>query len=180
MSIVTAIIDKLKIKEIIGILFIASIVITFLPDNVIHQLKLTDFRNEYQTSLTICIIITGSYYLLSLIKFIFSFFVKRMASPKKIALNYMKNGMSLDEKILLVQTFYDFDRKCFRLSGKLNVEDGRWQPLYQNRVIYQGSEIGDFIDGFSFNLQPYALDFLNEQLEKGNIKISENQALWRS
>lgn len=40
-------------------------------------------------------------------------------------------------------------------------------------IIYRASQIG-YGYKFSYNLQPYALNFLNNNLRTGRIKISSN------
>lgn len=84
------IIEKLKIKEIIGILFIACLIITFIPDSLAIKLDILKFRITYQAYLTLAIICTGSYYILFALKEIFTFVLSKMINYKKIAINYMK------------------------------------------------------------------------------------------
>ena len=49
MYIIKAIIEKLKIKEMFGIIFMAALFITVLPTNLAQTLKIDEFRNTYQT-----------------------------------------------------------------------------------------------------------------------------------
>lgn len=177
-AVVKSIVDKLKIKEIIGIIFIASLLITFLPDDIAEKLNLLDFRKSYQTYLTICIIVTASYYLFSLLRYLSLFILGKIINDKKIAINYMKRNMSPDEMGLLVQTFYDFKMNRFKSSGQIDITDGRKAPLESKKVIYLASQLGDFLNGFSYNLQPYALEYLNAQLQKGNIVFRKDGISW--
>lgn len=177
-EVVKSIVDKLKIREIIGILFIASLLITFLPDDISAKMNLLDFRENNQTYLTICIIVTGSYYLFTLFRYFGVFILRKIVNDKKVALNYMKRNMSVDEMNLLIQAFYDFDMNRFKSSGKILLEDGRKTPLESNKIIYLASQIGDLLTGFSYNLQPFALEYLNDQLHKGNITITRDRFSW--
>ena len=165
------IIEKLKIKEIIGILFIACLIITFIPDNLAIKLDILKFRITYQTYLTLVIICTGSYYILFALKEISTFVLSKMINSKKIAINYMKKTMSPDEMGLLVEKFYDPVNIRFKTSSLIDIQDGRLAPLLNKKILYQSSQIGDFVYGFSFNLQPYVLEFLNENLRSGRITI---------
>ena len=159
---VKSIIDKLKIKEIIGILFIASMLITFLPETIASELNLLNFREKYQTYLTICIILTSSYYLFIVLKYIGIFILGIIVNDKKTAINYMKKYMSPDEMGLLVQTFYDKNEMRFKSTGYIDLSDGRRTPLESKKIIYLAAQMGSTLYGFAYNLQPYALEFLNE------------------
>lgn len=87
----------------------------------------------------------------------------------------MKENMSPDEMWLLVESFYDERNKRFSSSGKIDYSDGRKAPLESKHIIYLASQMGDMLYGFSYNLQPYALEFLNKNLKDGNIQITGNR-----
>ena len=65
--------------------------------------------------------------------------------------------------------------KRFSSSGKIDYSDGRKAPLESKHIIYLASQMGDMLYGFSYNLQPYALEFLNKNLKDGNIQITGNR-----
>lgn len=167
------IIEKLKIKEIIGILFIVCLIITFIPESWAIKLDILKFRITYQTYITLVIICTGSYYILWALKEIIPFVLSKIINQKKLAINYMKKTMSPDEMRLLVEKFYDPVNIRFKTSSLVDIQDGRLAPLLNKKILYQSSQIGDFVYGFSFNLQPYVLEFLNENLRSGRIIIEE-------
>lgn len=72
---------------------------------------------------------------------------------------------------LLVEKFYDPVNIRFKTSSLIDIQDGRLAQLLNKKILYQSSRIGDFVYGFSFNLQPYVLEFLNENLRSGRITI---------
>ena len=76
------IIEKLKIKEIIGILFIACLIITFMPESWAIKLDILKFRITYQTYITLGIICTGSYYILWALKEIIPFVLSKIINQK--------------------------------------------------------------------------------------------------
>ena len=47
MSIIKSIVEKLKLKEIFAIVFIATLVITFVPNEWAQKMKIDTFRNTY-------------------------------------------------------------------------------------------------------------------------------------
>lgn len=67
MSIIKSIVEKLKLKELFAIIFIAAIVITVLPNDLAEKMKINTFRNTYQTYISLCMIAIGGYYVLHLL-----------------------------------------------------------------------------------------------------------------
>ena len=162
-NIIKSIIEKLKLKEIFAIVFIAALVITFAPNEWAEKIKIDSFRNTYQTYISLCIIVIGAYYVLCFAEWVKNCLWRKRYNWKKIGICYMKKYMSPDEMCLLIETFYDSKNNRFSSSGMIDCIDGRKAVLESKRIIYLASQIGNMIDGFSYNLQPYALDFLNEK-----------------
>lgn len=70
MSIIKTIIEKLKLKELFAIIFIAALIITFVPNEWAQKMKIDTFRNTYQTYISLCIIAIEAYYVLHLLGWI--------------------------------------------------------------------------------------------------------------
>lgn len=175
MSIIKTIIEKLKLKELFAIVFVAAIVITAMPNDLAQRMKIDTFRNTYQTYISLCIIAIGAYYVLHLLGWIKKRIWAKFNNWKKVGIDYMKKYMSLDEMELLMLTFYDANNHIFRSSGTIDCMDGRKAALESKHIIYLASRTGSIIDGFSYNLQPYALEFLNKNLYEGNIVINRDR-----
>lgn len=178
MSVIKSIIDKLKLKELFAIIFIAALLITFMPTELAQKMKIDDFRNTYQTYISLCMIVIGAYYALCVLGGIKNFIWRKTHNWEKVAINYMKKYMSPDEMRLLIETFYDRENHRFCSSGTLDYSDGRRTPLESKKIIYRASQLGSLVYGFSYNLQPYALKFLNKNLAEGNITIDNNGVRW--
>lgn len=178
MSIIKTIIEKLKLKELFAIVFIATIVITAMPNDLAQRMKIDTFRNTYQTYISLCIIAIGAYYVLHLLGWIKKYIWAKFHNWKKVGTNYMKKYMSSDEMELLIMTFYDANNHMFRSSGTIDCLDGRKAALESKHIIYLASRTGTIIKGFAYNLQPYALEFLNKNLEEGNIRVENNQLVY--
>lgn len=69
MEILKTIIEKIKLKELCTILFIATTISTFMPEKWAQLIKTGTFRGNYQTYISLCMIAIGSYYLLQLFQF---------------------------------------------------------------------------------------------------------------
>lgn len=165
-----SIIDKLRINEIVSIAFIAFLLITSLPKHLADTLKVSQFREDFQIYLSVCLILTSSYYLYHCL-----IFVKSLINTfidKWIAIIYIRKYMNPDEMELLVKAFYDSSNFRFKSTGVINVFDGRKTLLESKKIIYVSSKVGTLHEGFPYNLKPYVLKFLNENLMNGNIKIN--------
>lgn len=174
MDILKTIVEKLKLKELCAILFIATTIITFMPEKWAQLIKIETFREAYQTYISLCMIAIGSYYLLQISQFIGQWILGRIINRKKIALKYMKEDMSTDEMQLLIEVFYDETNKCFHTTGQIDLNDGRKAALESKHIIYRSAQVSSFYTMFAYNLQPYALEFLNKNLKEGNIELRKN------
>ncbi|WP_281703258.1 super-infection exclusion protein B [Parvimonas micra] len=175
MGIVSKIIEKLKLKDAFAMLFISSICLTLLPNDILNYMKLYEFKIKYQTYLSGIIILIGSYYVVHICQFILYKVIQILFSNKRRAIKYLKKEISIDEMSLLIQTFYDASNKRFKTTGIIDMSDGRKAVLERKKIIYLASKVSSFAICFSYNLQPYAAELLNENLKKGNIEINENR-----
>jgi hypothetical protein len=173
MSILKAIVEKFKLKELIAIIFVTALLITILPPNIATMLNIIKFRETYQTYISLCLILTGAYYIVSIVISIKKFIFRKLNSWERIAINYMKNYMSSDEMELLIKTYYDYENNQFKSSGFIDYTDGCKTALESKHVIYLASQMGKWTS-FAYNLQPSVRDFLNKNLTQGNIKIMHN------
>lgn len=179
LSVIKSIIEKLKLKELFAIIFIAALIITFVPTDLAQKMQIDNFRSKYQTYISLCMIVVGAYYVLCIAGEIKNFIWKKTHSWEKVAINYMKKYMSPDEMGLLVEAFYDRENNRFCSSGQLDYSDGRIAPLESKKIIYRASQLGSLVYGFAYNLQPYALKFLNENLVAGNIIVDNKGVRWQ-
>ena len=73
----------------------------------------------------------------------------------------------------IIEVFYDRKNNIFRTTGYIDFSDGRKAALENKHIIYISSTISNGLS-FSYNLQPYAAEFLNKNLRENNIKIEGN------
>lgn len=175
MSVLKSIIEKLKLKELFSIIFIGSWIITLVPDNFAQMLRIDEFRNKYQTYISLCIIIVGAYYVLKILEWIIVSIKRRLYSAEKNAIRYLKESMTPDEMKLLIEKFYDKNNNVFRSAGWIDLSDGRKAALENKFILYQAASVSNWGYTFAYNLQPYAYNFLNENLKSGNIQINEGK-----
>lgn len=170
-SIIKTIVEKMKIKEICAILFIAGIIITFMPTDYAIKFGIDKFRGKYQMYISIGLIVIVSFYILNLITWLSMFLLSRIANDKRIGMKYLKDVMSADEMGFLIEIFYDKEHNIFRNTGYIEMSDGRGAGLVNRHVIYLSSQISN-LTYFSYNLQPWAYKFLNQKLKEGNIIVN--------
>lgn len=173
MEFINMIISKFKIKEIAAIAFFSCSILIILPNSILENLALLEFRNNYKTTISLILIITSSYYLFKLLKILKVIILHKMFPDYKKAIKYMKNHMSQDEMALIIETFYNPENNLFISTGNIKISEGRKTPLESKKILYLSSQISYF-DEFAYSLQPYARKFLNENLKNGNIKINGN------
>lgn len=172
MSFIDTILKKFKVKEIVAMLFFTTLIITIMPNNILNHLGLLSLTKKYKTYISLVLILSTSYYLFIIFKYLLYFLYKKIFNDSKIAIKYFKNHISYDELELLIQTFYDPINNQFKTMGYIDFVDGRKTPLESKNIIYLSSQISNFCTQFSYNLQPYARDFLNQKLKEGKLEIS--------
>lgn len=178
MGIIKAIVEKLKIKELFAILFIAGLCFSLIPSNIAGKMEILELRNRYQSFVSIGLIIIGSYYVLCALRKTKKVIHNKRYSARRIAIKYMKEHMSIDEKRLLIEKFYDGNDNTFNMTGYIELNDGRKAALEKMGIIYRSSSIS-YYTTFSYNLQPYVLEYLNQNLILGKIDIQGTQENYR-
>lgn len=168
------ILQKLKIKQIVGIIFFVTLILTLIPYDVATTMGLNIFKERFQMYISLCLIASSSYYLLEVTNFILRFIIGKINNPKRIAIKYIKKEISEDEMGLIIQRFYDESLNRFVSSGKIDINDGRKAALESKYILYRASSISYGYTTFAYNLQPYVREFLNKSLKKGKFQIYIN------
>lgn len=171
MGVIRTIIERLKLKELFAIVFITALIITFIPIEWAIKIQIEEIRLSYQTYISLSIIIIGSYYLFIIFCWIKNIIWRKFYNAKKTAIKYMKGSMSLDEMTLLIEKYYDTNNNRFRSTAMIEFSDGRKAALESKFILYRAATISQWGYSFAYNLQPYALEFLNKNLNAGNIEI---------
>ena len=177
MGVIKTIVDKLRLKELFAIIFISALFITFIPSSLAKTLQILDFRSTYQSYISIAIIVPGAYYIFGIFNYSVRVIKRKIYNREKIAIKYMKEHMTADEMSFLIEHYYDKINHSFKVSAMIDITDGRKAPLEYKNIIYRASDTG-YLASFAYNLQPYALEFLNKKLKEGNIKINKDEYLW--
>lgn len=174
MGILKSIVDKFKAKELFAIVFIAGIIFCIAPKKVMNYLQLYEIRQEYQKYVSIGLLVIGSFYIYRICIWIYELIRRKRYSTERLGIKYMREHMNIDEKRLLVEIFYDMNENRFNASGYIRINDGRKAGLVARNIIYRAANVS-YYTSFAYNLQPYALEFLNSQLLLGKIEVHEEK-----
>ena len=147
---------------------VASGVVLFSPDSFIASVGLSEFTAAHRSYL-------GGAFIGSL-ALLFSFIVVRAIGAAKSALaarkskakreaveaarRKMLHDLTPDEKAYLAPYIFGEENTQYFL-----IADGVAGGLKNKGVIYQASSIGSLIDGWAFNMQPWAREYLRERPE---------------
>ena len=162
-----------SLPVIVGI-GIGCAIILFGSDDTIIHIGLSEFRDTYRSSiggaLVFSIAITTAHIVFRIAKYLQQF-AGSLASKQKgkeTLANWQASLHSItsDEKAYLAD---------YILRGETTqyfpMEDGVVGSLRSKKIIYIASNLGSFVDGWAFNIQPWARDYLElhpELLEGAN------------
>ncbi len=88
----------------------------------------------------------------------------------KLKSNKVKELLDLEEK-QYIMAFYDSDSKQFGTSTTFDISNAIVNLLERKQIIGRGSNLSVGYTNFSYFLQPWAQEYLNEQLKKENIVV---------
>lgn len=164
------IIDILNIKFILFGIWIVSVCGIIIPKNIVNYLGLLKIKQQYQTTISLVFIGISAYYIAVLLVLIFKKISEKL-KIRKLNKYFTKSLRELtsDEKSVLL-SFYDEDKKEFRLQTNLSIQNSAVNLLSTKMIISRGSQIGDLYTGFNFYIQPGAYKELNQMLRDGEIK----------
>lgn len=173
-EIIKNIFNKVEFKIIIGTVYLASLIFSIFPENIISYLGLLSFKQNYQFIISLIFIILTCYYISMIIHFLLDKIKNKLLTKK---LRRMMKKISPDEKKYLMK-FYNNDSKIFNTSTIFDMSDAIVNLLQSKRIINIGSSLSVAYTEFDYYLQPWALEYLNELLNDGKIKINGNTFEW--
>lgn len=148
---------KLSPKYLFGISIVSGLLL-FTEDIFIVKLGIQQFVNQNRSYI-------GVIFLISLVFTITEFLLNSMKSIKNKYIRYKKRriaierlrNLTIEEKQILGDYIFNVTR-----TRNLPVENGLVQELVRYQILYRSSNIGSFVEGFSFNMQPWAWKYLNK------------------
>ena len=135
---------------------IACGTVLFIPEDLASKLAITEFRQQYRAYIGGTFILSSS---IVLAQFAWLFIQSlKYKYDHRISLSNKRKRLyylTPDEKAYLVPyVFCDENTQYFLL------EDGISGGLEAKGIIYRASNIGNMLDGFAYNIQPWAKHYL--------------------
>jgi hypothetical protein len=139
---------------------IASGAMLLFSENIANILGVTDFRNQYRGYIGAIFIISSSVIIAQaswwVIKWLRSFHTRRIS--KKARHSYLQN-LTPDEKAYLIPFVVQDENTQY-----FSIQDGIAGGLSAKNIIYQATSVGNMFDGFAYNIQPWAKEYLKKNL----------------
>lgn len=167
-----ALIKKVNLNLLIAIIFGATLLITYLPNPVILKIGLEPFKKDYQMYIGLALVLSGLYLILITLGFLGIIIFELIFSPKKIGLKYLENTISTHEIAWLVKYFYNDETNSFNMASSVSLSDGMRAPLEQKHIIYRSANMSDNRGLFQYNLQSFAISFLEDSIQNGSLNIN--------
>lgn len=153
---------KIPAVFLVAIVTVLALIL-YLPDNHAKTLAVETFRVKYRVYL-------GPAFLLTL-----SFCAARVFSFCMTGYNQKKSLKSM-QQLLHKWTPEEKGYLAPYIQGGLNsinvgMDDGIMSGLQSKGITYRASNMGNLLDGFAFNLQPWAREYLekNPEILKGAV-----------
>ncbi|VEN74871.1 Superinfection exclusion protein B [Candidatus Desulfarcum epimagneticum] len=142
---------KIPAAFLVAIVTVLGLIL-FLPENYAKIVAVDGFRNKYRVYLGPAFLLTLSF----CVARIFIFIMQGQAQRKalKIKQEYL-HRLTPEEKGYLVP-YIDGQQN----SVYVGMEDGVMSGLRAKGITYLAANMGDVLNGFAFNLQPWAREYL--------------------
>lgn len=165
-------------------LSIATGIIIFVPNDIAEALGLSDLRMHYRAHFGFAFVVSISIvfaqclwgaarFAATLLK---TFRESRKAKQAMQEREKMLHDLTPDEKAYLAPYILDKENTQYFL-----IEDGIAGGLEAKGIIYQARDVGDMIEGFAYNLQPWVRNYLKQKphlLEGANPNPREPGEEW--
>ena len=169
--------DKIHIKEIAFSVLVVCGIILFAPDVFMEKLGLFLWRDKYRSMVGLIFL----FCLTCCVIWIFIFLKNQVMQighwnwrVKRIAIKYLKNTISSEEKDFLIAHYYDPEMKEFSNTARVDMTSGNVVSLTSAYIIFTGTRMGYGPTDWSYNLRPNVRKYLNKAICKKKIVVSRD------
>jgi len=151
---------KLSPRYLLPIWIFTGIVV-FAPKGVLSIFGLTDIVSSYRPYFGLAFLLSGA--LLASSACIAFYHWTRARRRERRVRRYQHqrlNNLTEDEKELLRGFIHNQTRTQY-----LSMSDGRVGQLQTEKILFRASNLGQYMDFFAYNIQPWAWDYLNKHPE---------------
>lgn len=137
----------------------------FAPANILDFLGLTIFASQYRSYLGAAFLVAAACITVSTVHSVYgwahdSITYKRNTTQRQANWRQRLHRLTEEEKELLRGYIQDGTR-----TQNLPIDSGIVSGLVHEGVIYRASDVGSLLQGFAFNIQPWAWDYLNSHAD---------------
>ncbi|MFK3660043.1 superinfection exclusion B family protein [Scandinavium sp. NPDC088450] len=154
MDVVTGLLDffrKIPTALLVAITCGLSLIL-FLPESLAAKVAVDGFRKEYRNFIGPAFLLAVSFLVARVYQFFHDLYGDRQR--QKVRISYLEK-LTPEEKGYLWS--YIIDGENSLMCGP---DDGVMGGLVAKRITYRAANVGSMIDGFAFNLQPWAREHL--------------------
>lgn len=143
---------KVPVPFLIAIISVLMLML-FIPESLAKIVAVNDFRDQFRVFL-------GPALLLAI-----SFLIARIYMALTVGVN-KKKQMRQKQRVLHKLTAEEKGYLILYLRGQnsiyVGLEDGIMGGLSAKNIVYRSGNMGSVLDGFAFNLNPWAREYLEE------------------
>lgn len=152
---------KLPAEILLGMIFTVTMFLSFIPQAFLSKLALSNFVQEHQFYISLLLIISISYYLVQVFKNIFLWGKNKydMYSLRKINIENLEKLASKTK--LIVHDLYKNGN-----TGYLAINEPDTGLLEALHIICRASNLSVGATTFGYFLQPWVVEYLNQNQEK--------------
>ena len=154
-------IRKIPAVFLVAILSVLALII-FMPEQQAKMLAVDEFRGQFRVYLGPAFLLTVSFCVARIFTFLMQAHNQRKALKQR---QQRLNQLTPEEKGYLIPYIHEQQN-----SIHVGMDDGVMAGLRSKGITYLAANMGDLINGFAFNLQPWAREHLekNPQLLDGH------------
>ncbi|WCD81798.1 super-infection exclusion protein B [Pseudomonas sp. TUM22785] len=153
---------KVPAAFLVAILSVLGLIL-FLPEGLAKAVAVDNFREEFRIYLGPAFLLVLSFCIARIFTFLMQDHKQKKANKE---LKDLLHNLTPEEKGYLIP--YIIHKQN---TVHVGMDDGVMAGLRSKRITYLAANVGDILDGFAFNLQPWARKYLeeNQQLLDGYV-----------
>ena len=140
----------------------------FIDDNIIIKLSLLEYKNSNIVSLSILFIFSISMLFAHIIFFLIKQIKYLIKNRNKEKINEKRLEALRKSLLQLTKAEKEYLRP-YIIEGKntinFSIDDGISGGLSEKKILYISSQVGSLVKGISYNMQPWAREYLSEHIE---------------
>lgn len=144
---------KIPAAFLVAIVSVLGLIL-FLPEEYAKTLAVDGFRNEYRVFLGPAFLLTLSFCAARVFRFFILGYRQKQALKRR---QETLHTLTPEEKGYLIPYI-----EGMKNTVNVGMDDGVMAGLRSKYIIYLATNMGDLLNGFAFNLQPWAREYLEK------------------